>query len=176
MSDLGLKNLGDDQLINLLSEAAMEVLSRDPVVQRIAQSGVLALAEKRDAFMELIKTEIEGAKRQYVEAIRMDVRKDVAKAIQTGELNIGGMIGSAAEAKIIVECTKEQIKLIEADMKRAPEKSSFIVRYDGNTSRLVCSYHSAGQNFDAARDISLNPQLRESVRKAVLGAFGIPES
>ena len=176
MADLGLSQLGDDQLINLLNEAVMEILSRDPVVQKVAQSGVLAIADKRTAFMEVVQAEVASAKTQYIESIKMDVRKDVAKAIQSGELNIGGMVGSATEAKIVVECTKEQIKLMEIDLKRAPEKSSFVVRYDGNTSRLVCSYHSAGQNFDANRDLTVNPGLRESVRKAVLGAFGIPDS
>lgn len=174
MSDLGLDNLNDDQLLSLLAESVQEILSRDPIMHRAAQEGILSAAKKRAALMDLVRQEIGSAEMSYVEGLRMRVRTDIAEAVAAGEINIPGMMKPGAEAKVIVETTKEQIKMIAEDLKRAPEQSSFRVSYDGRTKRLVCSYHSGGQNWDANRDLSGNMHVNEQVRKAVFGAFGIP--
>lgn len=176
MPDLGLSTLADEQLLNLANEVVMEILSRDPVLQRAAHQGVLSLADKREAFMSVIKSEVGAAKAQYLDNLRRDVRAEVVQAVQAGELNVPGMVGAAGEAKVIVEVTKEEIKRIQDDLRRAPEQSSFSVRYHGGSKELECSYHAAGQNWDARRKLTVGPSLQTSIRKAVLSAFGIPEN
>lgn len=174
--DLGLSSLGDEQLVDLLNEAVMELLSRDACVQQVAQSGLLDLKKKQEAFIRLLQEEVGQAELHYIEALRQDVRAEIARAVQSGELNLGTFIGSAREAKIVVEVTREQIAAIKADLQRAPEQASFSVRYDGRKRELTCSYHSAGQNWDAKRNLTADPGIREKIRTAVLGAFGIPAS
>ncbi len=174
MPDLGLSALGDDQLVDLLNEAVGEILSRDPVVRKVAQSGVLSAAQKRDAFLDALKVEIASAKSLYEESVRQDVRAEVARAIHSGEMNVGQLVGSTAEAQIVADCTKEQIEKLKEDLARSPTTASFAVQYDGKSKTLKCSYHSAGQNWDANRNISGDVRLAEKVRMAVLGAFGIP--
>jgi hypothetical protein len=172
--DLGLSQLSDDQLVNLLDEAVVELLSRDNTVQKVAQQGILGIAEKQKAFMELARNAVADAERIYIESIRQDVRAEVMKAVASGEINIGKNVGSDTEARVIVEVTKEQIAAIKADLARDPDKSSFQITYNGRTRELVANYHSAGQNWDAKRNLTMAPNLMESVRRAVLGAFGIP--
>ena len=178
MPDLGLSQLQDDQLVNLLNEAVTELLARDPFVQRAASNARQQIAEKykitAQEFHAIAKSEVASAGQSYLAAVRQDVKAEVARAIGSGELNIGQAVGRDAETKVIVECTKEQIAAIKADLKREPENSSFTVSYNGRDKSLKCSYHSAGQNWDANRNLTLNAGLREQVRKAVLGAFGLP--
>ncbi len=174
MSDLGLDSLGDDQLISLLAEAVQELVCRDPAVQRVAQGTVQTIAEKRTQFLDIVRSEVASAQASYLENLRQHVRSDIAAAVASGEINIPGMLKPGEEASVIVEVTQQQIKMIKDDLKRAPERSSFSVSYDGRSKRLRCSYHSAGQNWDANRDLSGNGAVTEQVRKAVMGAFGIP--
>ena len=172
MADLGLSSLEDEQLISLLNEAVVELLSRDPCAQKVAQQGILGIAEKRAAFMKVVQEAVRESERAYMDAIRQDVRADIAQAIQAGEIKLGSV---DLETKIIVDVTKEQIAAIKADMNRGLEESSFRVEYNGTTRELKATYHSAGQNWDAKRNLTASPTLVASVRKAVLGAFGIPE-
>lgn len=174
MPDLGLSALGDEQLVNLLEEAVMELITRDPVVQKVAQSGVLALAKKRELFHQVLQQELAACETNYLESIRLSVRGDVVQAIESGEINIGQMVGSTKEAQFIVEVTQKQIAEIKQSLIRSPEKSSFSIRFNGNTKVLDVSYHADGQNWDAKRNMELSPTIAESIRKAILGAFGIP--
>lgn len=185
MADLGLSQLADEQLINLLEQGVIEVLSRDPILQRFAHEAVKKIAERREdlyawlaspvTFMEIVTVEIEALKRQYGDHIRTSVRADIAEALRSGDIDLARMVGSAAESNIVVEVTKEQVERLKAEMKRSPEKSSFSITYrGGQANELVCSYHSQGENWDAKRNLSPTPALRESIRRAVFSAFGIP--
>lgn len=174
MPDLGLNQLDDDQLLNLLSEAVGEILSRDPIVHRIAQKGILSLADKQDAFMTALRSEMDSARLKYLQMVSMEVRAEICKAVSAGEFDVAKAVGIEAETKVIVEVTKEEVERIKRDMQQDPQKVSFEVRYNGRTQELVCSYHAAGNPWDAKRNLSGRPDLGASVRKAVLGAFGIP--
>jgi hypothetical protein len=174
MSDLGLQEVTDDQLVSLLAEVTTELLSRDRCVQQVAQAGILSIAQKQQTFIRVLKEELAAAERQYIESLRQDVRQEILRAVQAGELNVGANLGSDGEAKIIAEVSKEQIQKIKQDLQRDPENSSFQVSYNGTRKTLICSYHSAGQNWDTNRNLTVNKALAESIRRAVLGAFGIP--
>lgn len=58
MPDLGLDKVGDDQILELLNEVVVEILSRDPVVRRVAQGAVMSINQKRAAYMDAVKVEI----------------------------------------------------------------------------------------------------------------------
>lgn len=174
MADLGLSQLDDDQLVDLLNQAVGEILSRDPVVHRIAQKGIIAAADKQKLFVDALQKEVADARNQYLKHVEQDVRSEIVRAVQAGELDLGKVVGIQAETKVIVDVTKEQIAKMKADLSADPSKASFEVRYDGRIQELRCSYHSAGQNWDAKRNVSGNPHIGKSVRTAVLAAFGIP--
>lgn len=174
MPDLGLNQLDDDQLLNLLNEAVGEILSRDPIVHRIAQKGILSLADKQEIFMDALRSEVLMAKAEYMQHVMMEVRAEICKAVSSGEFDVAKAVGIEAETKVIVDVTKDEIGRIKRDMQQDPQKVSFEVRYNGRTQELVCSYHAAGNPWDAKRNLSGRPDLGASVRKAVLGAFGIP--
>lgn len=173
--DLGLSELGDEQLLELVNAAVMEVVSRDPIVQRVAQDGIASIAIKHEEFMGLVKLEIAYLQKSYDEELRKSVRQQIHDEVVAGTLNIPGMMGGAKEeAKIIAEVSKEEIDKILKDMKKDPEKNSFTVHYDGRTKSLTASYHSADRNFDVRRQLHITTTMQEGLRKAVLGVFGIP--
>ncbi len=171
MPDLGLAALSDDQLIALLGEAATEVVTRDPVVQRLAQKTVLSVAEKQQAFMALVKREIESAASNYAEEIRLDVRRDIALAINRGEIKV---LSPAAEAEIIDTTVRAERDRLQKELRTSPEKASFSVHYANGT--LSTQYTSGGRPWQTQRKIPVDIATGIKVRTAVLGAFGLPTS
>lgn len=171
MPDLGLKTLTDDQLIALLGEAATEVVTRDPVVHRLAQKTVLSVAEKQQAFIALVKQEIENAAETYIEEIRYDVRRDIEFAVGRGEIQV---LSPAREAEVIDETVRAARERLQKELRTSPEKASFSVHYANGT--LSTKYTSGGRPWETQRKVPVDIATGVKVRTAVLGAFGLPTS
>lgn len=86
--DLGLKELSDDQLLELLQEACGELGTRDGYVRELAQSTILSEAEK----MQHARTALESAARTmkalYIEGLQADIEREVREAVNAGEVRL----------------------------------------------------------------------------------------
>ena len=119
--DLGLSNLTDDQLVDLLQEACAELAQRDPIVRKEAQARISEEGRKikllREAKAELLQNEkargqmLEQAVREAVlscrsrqiEEIRIEVFKVLREEMKDG---IWRPLNSTDEAQAVVDGVK----------------------------------------------------------------------
>ena len=119
--DLGISNLTDDQLVDLLQEACAELAQRDPIVRKEAQARISEEGRKikllREAKAELLQNEkargqmLEQAVREAVlscrsrqiEEIRIEVFKVLREEMKDG---IWRPLNSTDEAQAVVDGVK----------------------------------------------------------------------
>lgn len=173
MPDLGLNLTTDDQILELLNEVMVEILSRDPFVRRVAQGAVMSINKKCAGYTEAVKAEISRLQDDYLKWVRSQVREDIFAEVKSGELNIPGMLPPGTEAATIAEEHQRVLAEIKAQMEKMPDDASgFSVRYDGNS--LTYSYTTRdGRVWDGKRG-SVPGNFAARVRTAVITAAGLP--
>ena len=109
--DLGLKNLTDDQTLELLHEVLNELATRDGYVRQLAQQSILDETEKKRAYTEALETAVHKAKQEYVAQITQETLEAVRKGVQEGTVRL---IDPSEEAKQVAIATLEaKIALID---------------------------------------------------------------
>lgn len=121
MADLGLNQVGDEQLLELLNECVVEIVSRDPVMARVAYDGVLSVQKKREMFMAEVKMAMRQLESDYLRQLRDLVRVEISQAVIDGEISIPGIVTSDTEAKIVVDETLNAIDKLKRELEKSPE-------------------------------------------------------
>lgn len=120
MTDLGLSQLTDDQLVELLSEICAEAAQRDPYVRKAAQNAINEKAaeakmlrdaarsttrsyEKKMEDLEMcIRWAIDAATNQYWKQLRDDVYAAIQEEVNTGQIRL---VTPEQEAQHILDAT-----------------------------------------------------------------------
>ena len=108
--DLGLGELTDDQLLDLLEQACNELATRDGYVRKFAQQTIVSGAEKAKIARDALVGAAERVKADYIRQIRSEVEQDVRAAVASGEIRLDAI----EEQRAIVEASLEsKIKIID---------------------------------------------------------------
>ena len=109
--DLGLRELTDDQLFELIRQACDELVARDPYLRNLAQATVTAYAEELTVRRAAMKEAVTIAMEAYIAAIREEAAEDLREALQRGEARL---LTPEQEGKAAADSTLEaKIQLID---------------------------------------------------------------
>ena len=107
----GIDGLSDDQLLELLQEACVELGRRDPVVRNLAQSGIATAKEDMVARRAALEQAIEKEQRKYLKLVAKEAEDEVQKAAKAGTLRL---VTPIEEADEIAEATiSARLALVE---------------------------------------------------------------
>jgi len=107
--DLGISLLTDDQLLELLQEACVELGNRDPVVRKIAQSVISTEAERTKLRREAVHGAVKEVRKRYVRQLKQEIQEQLEIEVRKG----ARVLTVIEEADIVAEFTakwKEQKK------------------------------------------------------------------
>lgn len=109
--DLGLEQLTDDQLLELVQEACHELAARDPYVRGMAQHTITTEADRVTLQRAMLKEAVTAVAGAYVEQIRKETFDEVREGVRAGTIRL---LTPAQEARALVESTlAAKIKLID---------------------------------------------------------------
>lgn len=109
--DLGLRDLTDDQLLELVEQTCQELAARDPYVRQMAQGTITTEAERLAAKRKAVKEAITDAMAIYIQGIRTETAAEVRAGVKNGTIRL---LTPAQEARVAVDSTFEaKIKLID---------------------------------------------------------------
>ncbi len=109
--DLGLGQLTDDQLLELVHEVCRELALRDPYVRAMAQHTITTESDRLVLRRAMLKEAVTAVAGSYVEQIRGESFREVQEGVRTGRIRL---LTPAQEARILVDSTLEaKIKLID---------------------------------------------------------------
>jgi hypothetical protein len=113
----GIDQLTDDQLLELLQEACVELGRRDPIIRGLAQQGIATEAETMVARRAALEKAIEKEQKKYLQEISKEAEEEVQKAAKAGTLRLATPIEEADE---IAESTiAARIEVVEKIIKQA---------------------------------------------------------
>jgi hypothetical protein len=109
--DLGLGELTDDQLLELVNQACAELVVRDPFIRQMAQSTITTWSEQLILKRAMIKEAVTALAGAYIEQIRKETFAEVKAAVSAGEARL---LSPTQEARVVVESTIEaKIQMID---------------------------------------------------------------
>jgi hypothetical protein len=109
--NLGLDQLTDSQLLELLQQAWVEVATRSAIVQNLALEDNRSMAEKVNEFKRLYESNVEEQRGLARLNLNMAITAEIAKEVLSGDLRL---LSPEEEAKIVaVADTAARLKLIE---------------------------------------------------------------
>lgn len=124
--DLGLSELTDDQLLELLQEACGELAQRDPFVRDLAQKDVFDQAEKLRLAKEAALEAIQQVQREYIAGLKTEMAEKIRAGVKDGTVRL---VPPEVEEKEAQEATLEtKIALIDeavANLKRGSRERFF---------------------------------------------------
>jgi len=107
---LGLSALTDDQLFELLNEACDEMAQRDSYIREKQQEAVMERGEKLKLQRKALDEFIEEVRKEYIEGIRKDIRRDVEAKVKSGEIQLLTADEEAVEILKADQAAREGIK------------------------------------------------------------------
>lgn len=163
--DLGLDQLTDDQLLELLGQACESLARREHYVRQMAQKTIVDQATKMKAFRAALEEAVLKTRLQYLEDLKNDVSAEVRTAARNGEIKL---LTPSQEAKAVVTAALEtRIALIDeavADLRRgigASEKFFFEISGDQVTVSFGQNRVQARHLLGDSEIVALGNQLRE---------------
>ncbi len=173
MADLGLNQVGDEQLLELLNECVVELLSRDPIMHRVAYAGVLSVQKKRDMFMTEVQMAMKQLESDYIRQLRDIVRGEISQAVIDGEITVSGIAPPDIEAKIVVDETLDAIYILKRQLEGSPT-DPVTFKIDFTTKGLKYSYVTKdGRAWDGNRT-NVRWDFAMDVRNAIMKLAGVP--
>lgn len=88
MADLGLHELSDDQLLDLLEESCAELAQRDGYVKRLAQRRIASQAEQLKVLRDVVERWADQAKADYLRKLKETCEKELRAGIDSGEIRL----------------------------------------------------------------------------------------
>jgi hypothetical protein len=172
--DLGLKELDDEQLLELLGQCCAELVARDPVIRNVGQATIFDEAEKLRIMKEQAKAAVLEARGQYIQALKGDVEQELRRALAAGEVQLltpaeeGDQI-ALAEMETRVRALDEKIATLkEEDDPEAEFRLRYANGYVEIDNRLEGSQR---HRMRAPVDV---PEIRELVRSIIRRCFRQP--
>jgi hypothetical protein len=112
--DLGLKELDDDQLLELLGQCCGELVERDPVVRNVAQATIVDESEKLRLMKESAEEAVQACRADYIAALKTEVLAHVREAVKSGELRL---VPAAEEAReVAIADLEARVKLCDEEI------------------------------------------------------------
>jgi hypothetical protein len=174
--DLGLKNLTDDQLLELLQEACHELGFRDAGVRRLAQDCIFEEAERLKLAKVAAKRSIEQARERYKEGLIVELAKDATETLEemleTGEVQL---FTPGEESELVVHAVH-----VLNSVKMVAEVGAWVAHYRNLAEQRNWMDEQKKQGVPRMGDIlsgsfavPQNP-LRPKVNKGAFGGGGTP--
>jgi hypothetical protein len=88
MKDLGLAQLSDDQIMELLIELCGELSNRDPIVRNMAQKEIYTEAKQLKDKRQAMKDAIQGMRKNYVKLLKEEIGQAINEQIRRGEIRV----------------------------------------------------------------------------------------
>lgn len=118
--DLGLEELTDDQLLDLLQQACLELARRDGYVRQLAQRTIVTAAEKMKALREVAEPLVLQIKREYIAQLKQEVESEMREALQSGVIRLN----MAEETAAVVAAVQEaHAAFLRTEMKPPNERA-----------------------------------------------------
>ncbi len=157
--DLGLGQLTDDQLLELVHEVCRELALRDPYVRAMAQHTITTESDRLVLRRAMLKEAVTAVAGSYVEQIRGESFREVQEGVRTGRIRL---LTPAQEARILVDSTLEaKIKLIDETVTAIQHER--LQRVFAGAGRADTGWQSGAvngeQHFDAAGPDECLPAL-----------------
>lgn len=95
--DLGLKQLSDDQLVDLLQQACQELGQRAGFVRDAAQQVICTEAEKMLVFKSSLQKAVIIARQTFIAQLDSEVREIVCKGVEDGSIRLVSVDEETAE-------------------------------------------------------------------------------
>jgi hypothetical protein len=109
--DLGLDQLSDDQLLDLLQEVLGNLAGRDGYVRNLAQSTIFSEAERLKAMRESMRDAVDQAKAEYISKLKSEIQQAVAKDLEDPATRL---VSADQEQFLVAEGTLEaRLQLID---------------------------------------------------------------
>lgn len=105
MNNLGLSQLTDDQLLELLMEMCAELSNRDPIVRKAAQGCITDGATRLKAKREAVHKAVAKARKRYIHQIQQDVIASIDAEFEKGDFPL---FSAEEEAKHIYNATQKR--------------------------------------------------------------------
>jgi uncharacterized membrane-anchored protein YjiN (DUF445 family) len=146
MMNLGLSQLTDDQLMELLIEMCAELANRDPIVRLQAQKEIYTEANKLKDKREAMKQAISDMRKNYIKSLKEEIAQAINEQIRRGAIQVltdkeEQNIRESLRAKHLKATeTRARTKLNEevtADLKRRIMDSSFDSYTPEEKNRLI---------------------------------------
>lgn len=115
MKDLGLSQLTDEQIIELLMELCAELTERDPFIRKAAQGVINDEAIRLKAKREAVKVVLKKARSIYIRQLKKDVLESIDLDFIAGTFPL---FTADQEAKIIYEITKKRKGELRSEKKK----------------------------------------------------------
>ena len=156
MADLGLNQLSDDNLFELLVEACQELGQRDPVVRAVSQKAIYAEAEKLKEFKAGALAAVEKEREKCRQLIRKEAKEWVDSLVKSGAWH---PLGNGDELKLILEEDQRRRQEVIAETRKALEAGSADQKLWLNitTTSVAASYMYKGTQRQTTQANKLNP-------------------
>ena len=105
--DLGLSELTDDQLLDLLDQACAELAQRDGYVRQLAQQTIVRGAQKRDAIAEALEPVVRRVKQNYIDQLKRDAAEELEAAMREGLQSGSIRLDISEETAAVIEAVRE---------------------------------------------------------------------
>ena len=105
--NLGLSELTDDQLVELLQEVLQECSSRDPIIRKVSQAKINDEADLLKKKRKLAQKAWNRVKQDYIESLRREFKEAVEQKVKAGEILV---VSAAEEARVIGAATHDAIQ------------------------------------------------------------------
>lgn len=164
MSNLGLDQLTDDQLLDLLTEACAELGQRDPLIRNLAQKAIYAEAERVKVFKTSIEAAVAAAKADYEKAVRKEARKLVDDSVKRGKWS---PMGANEEVCLAVAAEVERRKELISEAEKALGSTEQKLWLSISATSINASYMYQGLTRRTTNSNRLNPEKVETLLRAL---------
>lgn len=164
---LGLEELSDDQLVDLIGAACDEAGRRHPIVRKATQGRITTAAEDATYRVAAAKSAIRRARRRYLLELRNEVMAHVEEGVKAGEI------------KLIANGTELQ-EIAKADEAAKRKLIGMMLKIKGN-SRLTLNIHAGVVTlYDGVTTVSVLQPVSDwwvaDVFQTIARRLGIPEA
>ncbi len=160
MGNLGLDQLTDDQLLELVVETCQELVERDPCVRNLAQATITTEAEQLAVKRAAVKKAVAAVTGEYMKQIQEETLAEVREGVRKGTIRL---LTSAQEARVAVDATYEaKIKVIDetvAAIQQGKHRAVEPMRPDYDPGATLAS----GEHMKASEKAQLQMQMAQGI-------------
>ena len=145
--DLGLAELTDDQLLDLLEQSCLELAKRDGYVRQLAQSTIVRSAHRMLALREAVQPIAERVRRDYLDDLKRQVtdglEADMREALRSGDMRLNLSEETAAVVEAVRDC---QAKFYRSET-RPPTQRAAAAKRAQQAAERYARMQAAGEEY-----------------------------